>query len=142
MKLIDITSDNLDSYKEFERLYDANLSQYLSRIYPDRDNVVKWCYISENGLNTGRVWIEKKDDITVKLGIFIALPEYRHRGLGKKAIKEMTDLAKEKGYQKVTLNVRYNNANARSRYLKSGFRAVRRYTKDNGIDVLEMEYVI
>lgn len=40
MILIDITNENLRSYKQFENYFD-NLSSYLSRIYPDFDTKIK-----------------------------------------------------------------------------------------------------
>lgn len=72
MKLIEITNDSIKDYKNFEKCYDYNLSKYLSRIYPDCDKVIKWCYINVDNNNIGSAWLETVDENTVKLGIFIA----------------------------------------------------------------------
>lgn len=69
--LIDITNENLISYKQFENYFDY-LSSYLSRIYTDFDNKIKWCYINVDNKNIGSIWLKKVDVNTVKLGVFIA----------------------------------------------------------------------
>lgn len=71
MILIDITNENLRSYKQFEN-YSDNLSSYLSRIYPDFDTKIKWCYINVDNKNIGGIWLEKVNVNTVKLG-FLSL---------------------------------------------------------------------
>ena len=72
MILIDITENNIRNYTDFEKCYTDKLSQFLSRIYPDSDTVIKWCYINVGDENIGSVWLEAVDENTVKLGIFIA----------------------------------------------------------------------
>lgn len=59
MKLINITEENISFYKQFENYYNENLSIYLSRIYPDSNSVIKWCYINEKNKNIGSIWLEK-----------------------------------------------------------------------------------
>lgn len=39
MNLTDISDDNIADYKKFEQLYSENLSMYLSRIYPDKNQL-------------------------------------------------------------------------------------------------------
>lgn len=51
MKLVNITEENISLYQQFENCYYENLSMYLSRIYPDSNSVIKWCYINENDEN-------------------------------------------------------------------------------------------
>lgn len=139
MEFIEITNDNINDYKYFEKCYDDNLSTYLSRIYPDYDKVIKWCYINVDNNNIGSVWLETVDKDTVKLGIFIADEEYRNNGYGTKAIDSVLCIAKDKGYKNVTLNVRTNNIRAYGLYQKLGFVEIKRYTKENGIDVFLMK---
>ena len=139
ISLIDITKDNIINYKNFEVCYDADLSQYLSRIYPDSNTVIKWCYINVDGENIGSVWLENIDNDTVKLGAFIAEEKYRNKNYGTKAIENMLCFAKGKGYKSVILNVRLNNTRAYSLYRKLGFIEIKRFTKENGIDVISME---
>lgn len=139
MEFIEITNDNINDYKNFEKCYDYNLSKYLSRIYPDCDKVIKWCYINVGDENIGSVWLEAVDENTVKLGIFIAEEKYRNRNYGTKAIENLLCFAKDKGYKSVILNVRTSNIRAYSLYQKLGFVEINRYTKENGIDVITME---
>ena len=139
MILIDITENNIRNYTDFEKCYTDKLSQFLSRIYPDSDTVIKWCYINVGDENIGSVWLEEIDEITVKLGIFIAEEKYRNRNYGTKAIENLLCFAKDKGYKSVILNVRTSNIRAYSLYQKLGFIEINRYTKENGIDVISME---
>lgn len=83
MILIDITNDNLISYKQFENYFDK-LSFYLSRIYPDFDTKIKWCYI----------------------------------------------------------NVEISNIKAFNVYQNIGFKESKRFTKSNGVDVIQMKYIL
>lgn len=139
MILIDITENNIRNYTDFEKCYTDKLSQFLSRIYPDSDTVIKWCYINVGDENIGSAWLEAVDENTVKLGIFIAEEKYRNRNYGTKAIENLLCFAKDKGYKSVTLNVRTSNIRAYSLYQKLGFIEINRYTKENGIDVITME---
>lgn len=139
MILIDITENNIRNYINFEKCYTDKLSQFLSRIYPDSDTVIKWCYINVGDENIGSVWLEAVDENTVKLGIFIAEEKYRNRNYGTKAIENLLCFAKDKGYKSVILNVRTSNIRAYSLYQKLGFIEINRYTKENGIDVITME---
>lgn len=138
MELIEITNDNIKNYKDFEKCYTDKLSQFLSRIYPDNNTVVKWCYINVDSRNIGSIWLETVNKETVKLGVFIADEEYRNKGYGTIAIKEMLYFAKDKGYKSAVLNVRIGNRRAYNTYSKLGFAEIKRYTKENGIDVISM----
>jgi RimJ/RimL family protein N-acetyltransferase len=140
MKLINITEENIYFYKQFENYYNENLSIYLSRIYPDSNSVIKWCYINENNINIGSIWLEKVDENILKLGIFIAEEKYRNKGFGTLAIKEMLDIAKLNNYKTVTLNVRITNHRAIKAYQNIGFKKTNQYYKNNGIEVNSMTY--
>lgn len=141
MILIDITNENLRSYKQFENCFD-NLSSYLSRIYPDFDTKIKWCYINVDNKNIGGIWLEKVDVNTVKLGVFIADEKYRNKGYGTFAINEIIRFAKNLGYKSVVLNVRISNIKAFNVYQNIGFKEIKRFTKNNGVDLIQMEYVV
>ncbi len=140
MKLINITEENISFYKQFENYYNENLSIYLSRIYPDSNSVIKWCYINEKNKNIGSIWLEKVDENILKLGIFIAEEKYRNKGFGTLAIKEMLDIAKLNNYKTVTLNVRITNHRAIKAYQNIGFKKTNQYYKNNGIEVISMTY--
>lgn len=117
------------------------MSIYLSRIYPDSNSVIKWCYIiNENNINIGSIWLEKVDENILKLGIFIAEEKYRNKGFGTLVIKEMLDIAKLNNYKAVTLNVRITNHRAIKTYQNIGFKKTNQYYKNNGIEVISMIY--
>lgn len=140
MNLTDIFDDNIADYKKFEQLYSENLSMYLSRIYPDKKSIEKWCYINVNDENIGSIWLEKVSENTLKLGVFIADEKYRNKGYGTFSIKEMLNFAKHSKYEIVTLNVRITNHMAINTYQNLGFRKTNQYVKNNGIEVISMIY--
>ena len=140
MNLTDISDDNIADYKKFEQLYSENLSMYLSRIYPDKKSIEKWCYINVNDENIGSIWLEKVSENTLKLGVFIADEKYRNKGFGTFSIKEMLNFAKHSKYEIVTLNVRITNHMAINTYQNLGFRKTNQYVKNNGIEVISMIY--
>ena len=140
MNLTDISDDNIADYKKFEQLYSENLSMYLSRIYPDKKSIEKWCYINVNDENIGSIWLEKVSENTLKLGVFIADEKYRNKGYGTFSIKEMLNFAKHSKYEIVTLNVRITNHMAINNYQNLGFRKTNQYVKNNGIEVISMIY--
>ncbi len=69
----------------------------------------------------------------VKLGIFIANPAYRDKGIGKHAIQQMISLAKSDGINVITLNVRVGNMRARKVYAACGFKEEKRFKKESGM---------
>ena len=140
MNLTDISDDNIADYKKFEQLYSENLSMYLSRIYPDKKSIEKWCYINVNDENIGSIWLEKVSENTLKLGVFIADEKYRNKGYGTFSIKEMLNFAKHSKYEIVTLYVRITNHMAINTYQNLGFRKTNQYVKNNGIEVISMIY--
>ena len=140
MKLVDVTDENISCYKQFENCYNNNLKIYLSRIYPDKNSVFEWCYINVDNENIGSIWLEKVNENTLKLGVFIAEEKYRNKGFGTLAIKEMLDIAKLNNYNAVTLNVRVENYRAFNTYKNLGFKKTKQYVKNNGIEVISMVY--
>lgn len=138
MTLIDITDNNICFYKDFVSCYQNCLSKYMSRIYPDKMNVIKWCYINVQGKNIGSIWLEQLDTSTVKLGVFIAYEQYRHSGYGTLAIKKLLEYAKNNGFKTIVLNVRCDNIYAYKTYQKLGFVKTKQFTKSNGVTVISM----
>ena len=120
MRLIPIDTENRGFYQKFENSED--LSLYLSRIYPDlKSPYLKWMYIEENQRYIGSIWLEGKEIHLVKLGIFIAEPAYRDKGIGKQAIRQMIAIAENDGVHVITLNVRVENVRAKKVYTTCGF---------------------
>lgn len=137
MRLIQIDKENRKFYQKFENSED--LSLYMSRIYPDYESsYLKWMYIEENQRYVGSIWLEGKDTDLVKLGIFIAEPTYRDKGIGKQAIQQMIIMAKNNGVHVITLNVRVENLRAKKVYTNCGFK-IKKIRKVNGIDAFSME---
>ena len=138
MRLVPVNKENRDFYQKFEKSED--LSLYMSRIYPDLESpYLKWMYIEENKRYIGSIWIEGKDIHLVKLGIFIAEPTYRDKGIGKQAIQQMIAMAENEGIHVITLNVRVENARARKVYTICGFKIKEKFRKENGINAFSME---
>jgi ribosomal protein S18 acetylase RimI-like enzyme len=52
----------------------------------------------------------------------IILPEYRGKGLGRKLLEKCIDISMERGYCKITLEVREDNKNAQLLYKDLGFK--------------------
>lgn len=142
LELEKICESNLYRYKEYEKVYETDLSEYQSRIYPSETaEKLCWYHIKYDNNYIGAVWLEKEteNDFAV-LGIFICDKAYRNKGIGTKAIQQIfkNDLSVI-GTDKVILRVRESNKRAISCYKKSGFKETQRYTK-NGIDIIEMIY--
>ena len=138
MRLIPIDTENRGFYQKFENSED--LSLYLSRIYPDlKSPYLKWMYIEENQRYIGSIWLEGKEIHLVKLGIFMAEPAYRDKGIGKQAIRQMIAIAENDGVHVITLNVRVENVRAKKVYTTCGFQRKKKFRKENGIDVFSME---
>ncbi len=141
MRLIPVNKENRDFYKKFENA--EALSSYMSRIYPDfESSYLNWMYIEEDQRYIGSIWLDGKDIRLVKLGIFIAEPAYRDKGIGKLAMQQMITMAESDGIQVITLNVRADNVRARKLYTACGFKAKKRFKKENGIAVFSMELIL
>ncbi|MDP4179576.1 MAG: GNAT family N-acetyltransferase [Bacillota bacterium] len=86
--------------------------------------------IRYNGNVIGSVWLEDITDIEAKISIYIALPEYRGIGLGKKIILQVLDNAfNNLKLKQVYLNVRENNIRAIECYKSCGFTITDKYDK-------------
>ncbi len=139
-----ISDENLSYYDEYEKIFETDLKQYQSRIYPSKDaTVLSWYHIKVRKKFIGAIWLEKslKDDFAV-LGIFIADKKYRNKGIGKKVIRQIiiNDL-QYFGTKKIILNVRENNERAIRCYKKVGFVESKRFQKDN-FNIIEMIYEV
>ena len=138
MRLIPVDKENMDFYKKFENSED--LSLYMSRIYPNYESVyLKWMYIEEDRHYIGSIWLEGKDIRLVKLGVFIADPAYRDKGIGKLAIQQMITIAESDGIHVIALNVRTENERAVKAYTACGFKITKRFKKENDIEAFSME---
>lgn len=78
----------------------------------------------------------------MKLGVFIVDEKYRNKGYGTLAIKKIIRFAKDLDYKSVMLNVKISNTKAFNIYQNIGFKEIKRITKSNGVDVIQMEYIL
>ncbi|MBE3598704.1 MAG: ribosomal protein S18-alanine N-acetyltransferase [Limnochordaceae bacterium] len=68
-------------------------------------------------------------------------PEYRSRGVGRKLMEAITELARRKGARRLTLEVRKSNLRAQRLYESLGFQGVglrKGYYRDNNEDAIIM----
>lgn len=135
-----INENNKFRYEKFEDVFYSDLSKYQSRIYPNfQVEKVKWYYIKYDNKYIGSIWLEKSYECNyADLGIFIAYDEYRNKGIGTNAIKQLLEDSNDLCIEEVRLRVRKNNERAKKCYYKIGFVDSKEFTKDNGITVIEM----
>lgn len=141
-ELEQVCDENLSHYNEYEKVFETDLKQYQSRIYPfENAEVLRWYHIKTDEKYIGAIWLEKNtnDDFAV-LGIFIVDELYRNKGIGKAAIEQIiqTDL-QHMHTNKILLRVREENERATRCYKAVGFTENQRYKKDN-LNVIEMIY--
>ena len=141
-ELEQVCNENLSYYNEYEKVFETDLTQYKSRIYPsEKAEVLRWYHIKADRKYIGAIWLEKNvgEDFAV-LGIFIADVLYRNKGIGKSAIEQIikTDL-QHMHTNKILLRVREENERAINCYKSVGFKENRRYKKGN-LNVIEMIY--
>ncbi|MBQ7043569.1 MAG: GNAT family N-acetyltransferase [Clostridia bacterium] len=141
-ELEQVCNENLSHYKEYKKVFEIDLKQYQSRIYPSENaEILRWYHIKTGNKYIGAIWLEKNanDDFAV-LGVFIAYELYRNKGIGKAAIEQIikTDF-QYMHTNKILLRVREENERAVRCYKSVGFKENRRYEKGN-LNVIEMIY--
>jgi ribosomal protein S18 acetylase RimI-like enzyme len=118
-----------------ERWYrEGDLNQFMSRWGPrglavgeESSPLVAWWMIAAAGGEVGAIWMERVTEtaVTVDLGIFIALPEWRGKGLGKSAMRlAEKEIMQRWGTVQTRLRVRQGNAGAIACYEALGYRTV------------------
>lgn len=137
-----VCNENLSYYNEYEKVFETDLKQYQSRIYPfENAEALHWYHIKADEKYIGAIWLEKNaNDNFAVLGIFIADVLCRNKGIGKAAIEQIikTDL-QHMHTKRILLRVRERNERAIRCYKAVGFTENQRYKKDN-LNVIEMIY--
>ena len=141
-ELEQVCNKNMSHYSEYEKVFETDLKQYQSRIYPSENaEVLCWYHIKADKKYIGAIWLEKNADKDFAvLGIFIADEFYRNKGIGKAAIEQIikTDF-QYMHTNKILLRVREENERAISCYKSVGFKENKRYPKGS-LNVIEMIY--
>jgi len=143
-ELEQVCNKNLVYYSKYEEMFETDLKQYQSRIYPIKDaQYLCWYHIKFENKYIGAIWLEKSltDEFAV-LGVFIADNDFRNKGIGTKAIDKV--IKNDFSYMhtnKILLRVRAENERAIKCYNKAGFIETKRYEKD-GLNVIEMMYEV
>lgn len=75
----------------------------------------------ENGDRAGFVRLTKKGDAVFELEKLAVLPEYRHRGYGKRLVGFARDEAGKLGAPKITIGIIEENARLKDWYAMNGF---------------------
>ena len=143
-ELEQVCNENLSYYSGYEEIFESDLKQYQSRICPIKEaQYLCWYHIKVENKYIGAIWLEKSstDDFAV-LGVFIADIDYRNKGIGTQAIREIIKNDLPYMYtNKILLRVRSENERAIKCYNKVGFIESRRYEK-GGLNVIEMMYEV
>ena len=77
--------------------------------------------LESNGKNSGSICIQKADDDTAQLGLFLIEPDVRGGGFGKQLVQTAIAFSREKGYKSIILYTNDKLASARGIYQKHGF---------------------
>lgn len=136
-----VNEQNLAQYAAYESVFESDLKNYQSRIYPDKAAQLCWYHIKLDDQYIGAIWLERKsDEDHAVLGLFIAECRFRNKGIGTAAIRKILeqDLSKL-NVDKAILHVRTENNRAIACYEKAGFQEIARYQKGKN-DVVEMMY--
>lgn len=75
----------------------------------------------ENGDRAGFVQLTKKGDAVFELEKLAVLPEYRHRGYGKRLVGFVRDEARKLGARKITIGIIEENTRLKDWYAMNGF---------------------
>jgi RimJ/RimL family protein N-acetyltransferase len=119
------------------------LSKYLSHTRPkylresdlEAEKHTLFFMIKADEQIIGATWIEKITENDATIGIYIAIANYRGKGIGSKVIKILIERAfKEMKLNKLYLNVREKNVNAIKCYEKCGFKITKEYPKSHFMD--------
>ena len=83
----------------------------------------------------GATWLENITQNEAKIGIYIAITNYRGKGIGSEVLKILIDRAfKEMNLKMLYLNVREKNINAIKCYEKCDFKITKEFPKSHFMD--------
>jgi len=141
LELIKFSSEYIKFIEKWEGTNE--LSKYLSHTRPEylresdfeAEKHTLFFMIKADERIIGATWMENITENNATIGIYIAITNYRRKGIGSKVIKILIDRAfKEINLKMLYLNVREKNINAIKCYKKCGFKITKEYPKSHFID--------
>ena len=141
LELIKFSNENIKLIEKWESTNE--LSKYLSHTRPEYlreanlelEKHTLFFMIKINGKIIGATWMENITENNATIGIYIAITNYRGKGIGSEVIKILIDTAfKEMNLKILYLNVREKNINAIKCYKKCGFKITKEYPKSHFMD--------
>jgi len=108
------TAENAPYFTAFATDYDRLKNQLVEEKRP------MYVYLL-NGKIVGYYSLAIQNDKEVELNNLAVLPEYRHRGIGKKMIQYLFEDAKSKGFDKIKIGIVEENKVLRKWYESLGF---------------------
>ncbi|MFX0211820.1 MAG: GNAT family N-acetyltransferase [Candidatus Hodarchaeota archaeon] len=107
--------------EQFEALVAQIVSEFIKNYNPERER----CWIAEMGEEiVGSVFLVQASETEAKLRLLLVEPKARGIGLGSRLVEECIRFARQFGYQKLILWTNDILVEARSLYIKKGFRLI------------------
>lgn len=136
---LDLIKFSIEHIKLIEKWESTNeLSKYLSHTRPEylrepnmeEEKHTLFFMIKFNEQIVGATWLENITENDAKIGIYIALTNFRGKGIGSEVIKILIGMGfKEMNLKRLFLNVREKNVNALKCYEKCGFKITKKNPK-------------
>jgi len=135
-------------HEVFDRLMPWDEAEYIFRAWTTPETIVKamsegyvFGYLFSDGSRIGLYSYRLLDDGRFYINKLYLEKDYRGRGLGSEAIREMMDMARANGCSEVFLNVYYRNERAIEAYKRAGMTGYR-YRESIGNGYFRDDYVM
>jgi DNA-binding MarR family transcriptional regulator/ribosomal protein S18 acetylase RimI-like enzyme len=109
----------------YDGRFEALVAEILGGFLKDRDPACERGWIAEAARRRlGCIFCVRENPETARLRLFLALPEARGLGLGRRLLAACTDFARARGYRRMVLWTHESHRAACALYAKSGWRMV------------------